>query len=423
MYLQHEEGREMISTLAKRYGEPELAVHDTVPRDCPWRVLLIADNPGKLIESNIVENLNPPSAIADTSWIKPGKSAWNWWSGAPVDTATIDRFIDFASESKLEYMLIDQGWSQPGEDRLPPDLTKAIPALDLPEVLKRAKSKNVGVWLWASWESIQHQMDQAFPLFEKWGIAGVKIDLFNRDDQTMINFYRTVAKKAAEHHLMLDFHGSFKPDGLDRTYPNVLTREAVLGEEYAKWGARVTPDHDVMLAFTRLLAGSMDYTPGGFNNVTHADFIPRGVKPMVLGTRAHQLALYVIFESPLQMVSDDPEAYNGQKDFDFIKAVPASWDETKFVNGRMGEFVTVARKRGEEWYLGSITNWTGREVEIPLEFLGKGDYIAEVYSDAADADVSPKHTAIEQTHVNASMTLKLTLASGGGAAIRFRPAS
>ncbi len=423
MYLQHEEGRAMISTLSKRYAEPELAVHGTVPRDCPWRVLLIADNPGKLIESNIVQSLNPPSAIADTSWIKPGKAAWNWWSGAPVNTATVDRYIDFAAESKLEYMLIDQGWSQSGEDRLPPDLTKTIPALDLPELLLRAKSKNVGVWLWADWQSVQHQMDQAFPLFEKWGIAGVKMDLMNRDDQTMINFYRTVAKKAAEHHLMIDFHGAFKPDGIERTYPNVLTREAVMGEKYSKWGARVTPDHDVMLAYTRLLAGPIDYTPGGFNNVARAAFVPRENKPMVMGTRAHQLALYVVFESPLTMVSDDPEAYQGQKDFDFIKAVPASWDETKFVNGRMGEFITVARKRGDEWYLGSITNWTSREVEMPLEFLGKGDYIAEVYADAADADLNPKHTSIEQKRVNASMKLKLNLASGGGAAVRFRPAS
>ena len=192
MYLQHEEGHAMISTLSKRVEEPGLKVR-TVPRDCPWRVLLIADNPGKLIESNIIESLNPPSAIADTSWIKPGKAAWNWWSGAPVDTATVDRYIDFAAESKLEYMLIDEGWSVRGEDRLL-DL-QAIPALDLLEDLKRAKSKGVEIWLWANWESVQHQMDQAFPLFEKWGVAGIKMDLMNRDDQAMVNFYRTVAKK------------------------------------------------------------------------------------------------------------------------------------------------------------------------------------------------------------------------------------
>ena len=225
-------------------------------------------------------------------------------------------------------------------------------------------------------------MDEAFPLFEKWGIAGVKIDFMNRDDQWMIDFYRRVVKKAAAHHLMIDFHGAFKPDGLRRTYPNLVTREGVMGLEYSKWSARITPDHNVMLPFTRMLAGPMDYTPGGFRNATREQFIARQRRPMVMGTRAHELALYAIFESGLQMVSDYPEAYQGQREFDFIKAVPSVWDETHVVNGRPGDFITVARRHGREWFVGGITGWHEKDLDVPMEFLGRGDFIAEIYADA-----------------------------------------
>jgi alpha-glucosidase len=431
MYLKHEEGRAMISTLSPRADDPMLAVHTSAPMTCPWRVLLIGSEPGTLIESNIVTSLNPPSAIADTSWIKPGKAAWNWWSGTQDDgvdfqpgmnTATVKHYIDFAANSKLEYMLIDDGWAAPGEGNVPADITRAIPAIDMPEILRYAKSKGVGVWLWAHWTSVQRQMDEAFALYEKWGVAGVKIDFMNRDDQWMVDFYHRMAKTAAAHHLMVDFHGAYKPDGMSRTWPNVITREAVMGLEYEKVGARITPDHDVMLPFTRMLAGPMDYTPGGFDNVTPAEFQPREIKPMVMGTRAHQLALYVVFESPLTMVSDYPEAYKGQKDFEFIKEVPSSWDETRVAGGKVGEYITLARKKGADWYLGAITNWDSREVNIPLEFLGSGEYVAEIYSDAPDAGVNPKHTTIEKRRVTASTLLKVNLAPGGGVAAHFSPA-
>jgi len=432
MYLKHEEGRIMISTLAPRADDPMLAVHTSAPMTCPWRVLLIGSEPGRLIESNIVASLNPPSAIADTSWIKPGKAAWNGWSGTQADgvdvtpgmnTATIKHYIDFASDSKLEYMLIDAGWAAGGEGNLPPDITRAIPAIDMPEILRYAKSKGVGTWLWMDWTSVQRQMEEAFALYQKWGVAGVEVDSLNRDDQWMVDFYHRIAKTAAGHHLLVDFHGAYKPDGMSRTWPNVITREAVMGLEYLKWSARTTPDHDVMLAFTRMLAGPMDYAPGGFDNVTRAEFQPRNNKPMVMGTRAHQLALYVVFDSPLMMVSDYPEAYKGQKDFEFIKEVPSSWDETHVVGGKVGEFVTLARKKGSEWYLGGITNWDSREMNIPLEFLGSGEYLAEIYSDAPDAGVNPKHTTIEQRRVTASTLLKVNLAPGGGVAVRFSPAN
>jgi len=242
-------------------------------------------------------------------------------------------------------------------------------------------------------------MDTAFALMERLGIRGLKIDGMNRDDQYMVDFYRRAARKAADHHLMLDFHDAFKPDGMERTWPNVLTREAVLGLEYAASGARPNSEHDVMLAFTRLLAGSMDYTPGGFN--------------LPLSTRAHQLALFVLFESPLQTAADPPAAYRNQSEFEFIKAVPATWDETRAISGAVGEYVAVARRRGVDWYLGANTNRAPREIEVPLTFLGAGDYVAEIYGDSG----------VKQQTVNASISLRLRLDSGGGVAIRFRPRS
>jgi alpha-glucosidase len=326
--------------------------------------------------------------------------------------------VDFAADSGLEYVVIDGDWAPNGNGNVP-DLMRTAPGIDMPNVLAYAKQKNVGVWLSAHWRSVESQMEEAFAQFEKWGVRGVKIDSMNRDDQSMVEFYHAVAAKAAEHHLMVDFHGAYKPDGMQRTFPNVLTSEAVMGGEFSKRGARLTPEHNVMLAYTRLLAGPMDYGPGAFNNSTREEFRPQ----MVLGTRAHQLALYVIFESALQMVTDDPEAYRGERDFDFIKAVPATWDETRALGGEVGQYVALARSSGNEWYLGVITNWTAREIDVPLGFLGTGEFIAEIYSDAPGAATNPKLTAIEQRRVSSTSSLHLKLASGGGAAVRFRPAN
>jgi alpha-glucosidase len=423
MYLNHVGVTKLISAIAPRPDQPSMSIYSKTPLVSPWRVLMIGSDPGKFIESNLVANLNPPLAIADTSWIKPGKAAWNAWSGAPANTATLKQYIDFAVDAKFEYVLIGPGWATVAGNQ-PPDITKPAPAVDLPEILSHARAKQVGIWLTVDdWNSLDSQMDTAFPLFEKWGVAGIYIDGISRDDQWMIGFYTRVVRKAAEHHLLVDFHGAFKPDGIHRTYPNAITQGAVLGLEYSKGSARPNPAHDVMLPFTRMLAGPMDYTPGGFDNIAPAEFVARDVKPMVLGTRAHQLALYVLFESPFQIVADSPESYKGQKDFEFIKAVPANWDETRFLTGRVGEYVAIARRNGNDWYVGGITNWTARELSLPLTFLANGDYVADIFADAPDAGQNPKHTAIEQKRVNAAAPLKLALASGGGVAIRIRPSN
>jgi alpha-glucosidase len=436
MYLQKADKTFALrAELSPRLDHPNYAVETQTPFATPWRVLMIGDEPGRLIESNIVLNLNPPSQIQDTSWIKAGKSAWDWWSGhyatgvdfkPGMNTATMKHYIDFASESGFPYMLIDAGWavlakgipgSRPRED----DITRVQPNIDMPELLRYAKEKNVRIWLWAHWTSVDRYMDQAFPQFEKWGIAGVKIDFMNRDDQEMVNWYRKVVAEAARDHLMIDYHGAFKPDGLRRSYPNLVTREGVMGKEYLRVTARVTPVHNTTLPFTRMLAGPLDYTPGAFGNVTLADFVSRLIQPMGLNTRAQELALYVVLESPFQMVSDYPEHYQGQHDFEFIKQVPTTWDEVRVLDGKPMENITIARRSGKDWYVGAITNWTARTITVPLSFLGDGKYTAEIYADAPDAGTNPTHTSYTTQPVDKSTVLILNLATGGGAAIRIHP--
>jgi alpha-glucosidase len=420
----------------------KVSVIAPLPVKSAWRVLMIADDPGRLVESNMVVNLNPPCALADTSWIKPGKTSWDWWNGSQETNVknpgenngknndTVKYCIDFCARNKFEYMIVDGGWSkvlpkQPGQVgysfRGPMDLTQSVPTIDIPMLVEYAKSKNVLLWVWAHFRDVNDQMDTAFAQFEKWGVVGVKIDFLDRSDQWMVSFYRTVAQKAAAHHLMVNFHGAFKPDGMERTYPNVLTREAVMGVEYNRWSSRVTPPHDVALAFTRMLAGPMDYTPGGFDNVLQKDFKPRAATLSVMGTRAHQTALFVVFESALQIVADSPAAYDGQKETEFLKAVPASWDETRVINGVPAKYITMARRRGDEWFVGSITDWDARDLDVPLSFLGNTAYDAEIYSDGPNAAAQPKDSMFEKRRVNAQTVLKLKLAPGGGSALHLVP--
>lgn len=419
-------------------ADGDYAVETATPFQSPWRVLMIGEEPGRLIESNIVLNLNPASKIADTSWIKAGKSAWDWWSGeaAPsvsfktgMNTATMKHYIDFASASGFPYMLIDAGWAVsadrkgPGDYAAETNITQVIPEVDMPELIRYAKEKHVRIWLWSHWTSVDEYMEQAFPLFEKWGIAGVKIDFMNRNDQWMVGFYRRVVENAAAHHLMIDFHGAYPPDGLRRTWPNLVTREGVMGKEYLKWSARTTPVHNATLPFTRMLAGPLDYTPGAFGNSTRANFVPRNFMPMALNTRAQELALFVVLESPFEMVADYPEHYQGQKEFDFIKRVPSTWDEVRVLSGRPMQNITVARRSGKDWFVGSLTNWDARTVKTPLSFLGPGKFEAEIYADAPDAAAEPTHTTLTRQMVDRTTVLDVRMVSGGGNAIWIHPAA
>jgi alpha-glucosidase len=427
LYLARTQGRALEARLAPRADEPDVAVRGVTPLTTPWRVLLVAAEPAQFIASNAVLNLNPPSRIADTSWIRPGKTSWSWWSGdlaknvsfkPGMNTDTLKHYIDFSAAAGLEYVLIDEGWSGDVGGRAR-DLTRTNPAVDLPAVLAYAKSKNVRVWLWAYWTFVDQQMDEAFPLFEKWGVAGVKVDFMDRDDQTMLGFYHRTARKAAGHKLLLDFHGAYKPTGMSRYWPNVLTYEGGMGLEYLKWSARVMSEHNTTLPFTRLLAGPLDYTPGGFENVARAGFTPRFVNPQVPTTRAHQLALFVIIESAFQMLADYPGAYQGQHELPFLSAVPAAWDETVGVAGEPGVFVGVARRKGANWYVGSITNRHAREIDFPLGFLGPGKWTLEAY---ADVPARPAQTDRQQMTVDRNTRLKLALEPDGGHAAILRPA-
>lgn len=388
----------------------------------PWRVVMIGEKPGDLIESQIIWNLNDPCEIEDPSWIKPGISAWDhWWSGeVKMDTETIKKYIDLAAEMGWEYMLIDWNWYGPpfgevvGGDANPDsDITTVIDDVDMPGIIKYANDKNVDILLWLLWQHVEKQIDEAFPLYEKWGVKGVKIDFMARDDQWMVNWYQKVVKKAAEHHLTVDFHGAYKPTGWTRTYPNLLTREGVLGNEYSKWSSRITPDHNVTLPFTRMLAGQMDYTPGAFLNKAMGQF-KNGAPAEAMGTRCHQLAMFVIYYSPLTVACDHPDNYKNQPGIEFLKKVPTVWDDTKVLNGEVGKYITMVRKKDDIWYLGAMTNSESRTLKIDLDFLGDGKWELNYFKDANDANVHAEKLEEGKAKVSSSDNLTIEMAPGGG---------
>lgn len=423
--------------LSPRLDEPNIAVR--LPRNevavdghlTPWRVLMLGDTPGTLIESNLISSLNPPTPITDTAWIKPGKTAWDWWSGgiapdvpnAGMNTATMRRYIDHAASLKLEYMLIDDGWymgsTGNGRYNASADITRAIPQLDLPLLIEYAKQRGVDIWVWAHWRSLEPRMDAVFAQYQRMGIKGIKVDFMDRDDQQMVAFFHRLMRSAAEHRLMVNMHGAYRPTGLNRTWPNYLTQEGVLGAENNKWSRRITPTHNLTLPFTRMLLGPMDYTPGGFRNVSVEAFEPSFSAPTVIGTRSHQLAMYVVYDSPLQIVADSPDMYVDAAGADFIADVPASWDETRVVSGVIGEHIVMARRRGKDWYVGAMTNEQARTLDVSLAFLGKGKWTATIWSDG-DAPTDVRKRAQD---VDASATLALALSGGGGAVVTLSPAS
>ena len=412
-----------------------VAVRATAPHYTPWRVLMLGRTPGELIESNIVLNLSDPCVLKDTHWIVPGKTVFPWWvnfkATPPVpsvmNTANQKYYIDFAEDIRARYLEFEPPWYGPEmqavRNPLSLDITKPIPELDMAEILSYGRQHGVGLIIWMQWRNMATQMDEALALYEKWGASGIKCDFMNRDDQNMVNFYEEVARKCAEHHLMVDFHGAYKPTGLRRTYPNLITREGVMGAEYNKAGNRVTPLHNVTLPFTRMLAGPMDYTPGGFRNVTPQQFSVNYDYPMVMSTRCQQLAMYVVYESPLMMVSDSPEEYRGAVGTDFIRQVPTSWDETRVLAGEVAEDVVIARRLGRDWYIGAMTNQTPRHLSISLKPLGKGKWNADVYQDGPKAAVTPTDVTHSPATLQSDRPVEIDLAPGGGWAAHLSPIS
>jgi alpha-glucosidase len=406
---------DLVTKLSPLPGESESGVKARFTNDLltPWRVVMLADAPGKLIESELIQNLNPPCALKDASWIKPGMSAWdNWWSGeVKMDMPTIKKYIDMASTQHWPYMLIDWQWYGPF-NKPEADITKPASQLNMPEILAYAKAKKVKCWLWLYSTDVNRNdnFEKAFPIYEQWGIAGIKIDFMDRDDQQMVNWYRRIIKTAAKYHLMVDFHGAFKPDGIMRTYPNMITREGVLGEEYSKFSTRITAGHNTTLPFTRMLAGPMDYTPGGFLNVKKEEF-RKGSPTQVMNSRCAELAKFVIYESPFTVYCDAPEHILGQPGADFLSNIPTVWDDTRVLGGYPGEYIIIAKRSGKDWYVGAMTNDSERTVKLKLDFLSTGKYTLSSWADVLS---SPQSLTRSKRAVSASSVINIHLDTAGG---------
>ncbi|MBI9059225.1 MAG: glycoside hydrolase family 97 protein [Labilibaculum sp.] len=394
-------------------------------RTFPWRYIAIAEQDGDLITNQLSWLLADECEISDPTWIKPGKIAWDWWNAnniygvdfrAGVNTETYKYYIDFAADYGLEYIIIDEGWYELG------DLLKIVPEINMEELTSYAKEKGVGIILWVVWKTLDDQFEVALDKFQSWGIKGIKVDFMDKDDQWMVNYYHKIARESAERELLVDFHGSYKPAGIRRKYPNVLTREGVNGGEQYKWSMRQTPEHNLITPFSRMVAGPMDYTPGAMNNAQKKDYKPIFDTPMSMGTRCHQLGMYVVYESPLQMLCDNPSNYRREEEcMEFLSAVPAVWDETIVLNAKISDYIVVARRTGAEWYVGSMTDWDARDLEFDLSFLDHGEYKMTLYRDGVNADRNAIDFKKEVKTVGKSSKLKIHLAPGGGWVARIVP--
>ncbi|HLK02818.1 MAG TPA: glycoside hydrolase family 97 protein [Candidatus Acidoferrum sp.] len=391
----------------------------------PWRVLGIAEHDKDLIANPLVWLLEKPSMLSDTSWIKPGKVAWDWWNAnnvygvdfkAGINTQTYKYYVDFAAKNHLDYIILDEGWYKLG------NVLEVVPEINMEELTAYAKQKNVGVILWVIWKTLDDQLIPALDQYEKWGIKGIKVDFMQRNDQKLLNYYYKVARECAKRHMLVDFHGAQRGASLTRTWPNLISNEGVRGMEWSKWSAETEPQHNVTLPFTRMFLGPMDYTPGAMLNATKTTFAPVFSRPMALGTRCQQLAMYVVYESPLQMLSDSPSNYEREPEsLEFLRAVPSTWDETLPLDGKISEYVAVARRSGKDWYVGAMSNWTARDLEIDLSFLPAGNFTIDAYQDGVNADKMASDYKKTSSTVTKASKIKIHLAPGGGWAARIHP--
>ena len=417
---------QLVQTSDRDYKPVQTAdyiAQTTGRRAFPWRVIGIADHDGDLLTNELVYLLERPSEVQDTSWIKPGKVAWDWWNDwnvdgvdfrAGINTKTYEYYVDFAAKYGIPYIILDDGWYKLG------NLLEVTPELNMQELTDYAKQKNVGIILWASWKTLDDQLIPALDQFEKWGVKGIKVDFMQRSDQIMIEYFARVCREAAKRHMLVDFHGDQKPAVMMRTWPNLINTEGVRGMEWSKWSAESEPKHNVTLPFTRMFLGPMDYTPGAMRNATRSTFRPINNQPMAMGTRCHQLAMYVVYEAPLQMLSDSPSNYLREPEaMEFLGAVPTEWDDTRVLDAKIAEYVVVARRNGKDWYVGAMSDWTPRTLEIDLSFLPEGNFTMDAYQDGVNADRNASDYKKTSMPVNRGTKLKLQLASGGGWAARI----
>jgi alpha-glucosidase len=437
MYLMKHNGV-LESRLSPLPHQPDIKVKATLPHNSPWRVMMISDRPGAFIESNILTNLNEPCKIKDVSWLKPGKTTFPWWNGNAVpdsidapgnNYATNMYYVNFCAKYGIEYHSVveyglhewyvnDGAGFQPGPHA---DPSKAVPGLDMQQICDSAAKKGVGIRVWVHFYALYPKLDETFAQYEKWGIKGLMCDFMDRDDQEMVNMQEEILQKAAQHHLHVQFHGAYKPTGTSRTWPNEFTREGTLNYENDKWNNLVNPDADINIPFTRMLAGSTDYHLGGFRALSPSQFKVHYTRPFVQGTRCHMLAMYVVLENALGMVCDDPVAYINQPGFEFIQTVPTTWDETHVIDAKAGEWLAIARRKGNDWYIGAITNHDSRTIATTFDFLPDGNYTAEIWSDAPQSDPDINHLVKKVQHINKTTVMTMLLSPGGGQVMHLKP--
>ena len=394
----------------------------------PWRVIIISSQDAELTNSDMVYRLASPSGKDDYSWIKPGKVAWDWWNDwnlynvdfrAGINNATYKYYIDFASNHHIEYVILDEGWSV----NKAADLYQVVPEIDLKELVAYANRKNVSLILWAGYYAFNKDIEGICKHYSEMGIKGFKVDFMDRDDQPMVGFHAEAARIAAKYQLLIDFHGTYKPTGLNRTFPNVINFEGVHGLEQMKWEDSSVDQvtYDVSIPFIRMVAGPFDYTQGAMRNATRQNYRPVNSEAMSQGTRCRQLAEYIIFESPLNMLCDSPSNYMDEPECtEFIAAVPTVWDNTIALNGKVGEYVTIARQKGNLWYVGSLTNWTPRSLDLDLSFLGDGTFTAEVFKDGVNAGRAARDYKKEVIAIPADRKLRINMSSGGGFVMKIK---
>lgn len=390
-------------------------------RSFPWRLIMVANEDKELIENNLVFQLASPNIIKDTAWILPGKAAWDWWNDnniygvdfrSGINNQTYKYYIDFAARFGLQYIILDEGWSKTTWN-----ITHPKDSINVPELVAYGKTKNVGIILWTLWQPMDRDMDNVLSTYERWGVKGIKVDFMARADQYMVNFYERLSANAARHRLLVDLHGAYKPVGLNRRYPNILSYEGVRGLENYKWSDdEATPPHEVTLPFTRMVLGAMDFTPGAMRNATKRDFHINFDAPMSQGTRAHQVAMYAIYESPLQMLSDNPSNYlRDTVCTRYIASFPTTWDTTVALEGKIKEYVAVARKKGNQWFLGAMTNWSSRDLILHLNFLDANKkYKVKILSDGINADRFAEDYQISNAEWVGGQDISIHMQPGGG---------
>lgn len=412
-------------------------------RAFPWRVFIISNDDRTFVESNLVTQLSGKSKIEDTSWIKPGKVAWDWWNAnniygvdfkAGINQDTYKYYIDFASKNNIEYIILDEGWTKSTTE-----IYESTDQLDIPELIKYGKSKNVDVILWVLWKPLDADPEGIIKLYSGWGAAGIKVDFMQRSDQYIVQSYEDIAEIAAKYKLLVDYHGAFKPAGIERVWPNLISYEGVMGNEQNKWKVSnfdysktpypITPEHNVTIPFIRMAAGPMDFTPGSMTNVNRIDFTTNDTpsfdgegniasifsRPMSLGSRAHQVAMYVVFESPIQMMCESPTIYyKEQETVDFITQIPTTWDETVVLEGAVSDYIVLVRRKGDNWYLGAMTDWTARDFDIDLSFLDEGEYDIQIFKDGINTDRNAMDYKFERSTVQKNSKIHISMSSGGG---------